>query len=139
LHARVSARLGLSVAATQPWLQVLLAQAPHHAWPGNVRELENIIERVLVASVLPGQQPDPGVLRRLAPELFDATTAPGRPAVPPVVKAPAMTPLAARAQPSETEIQQALLAHGGDRQAAARQLGISRTTLWRRLRGVSVG
>jgi propionate catabolism operon transcriptional regulator len=32
-------------------------------------------------------------------------------------------------------IQEALRAHGGNQAAAARALGISRTTLWRKLRG----
>ncbi|WP_245503534.1 propionate catabolism operon regulatory protein PrpR [Aquabacterium lacunae] len=140
LHARVSARLGLSVVATRPWLQVLLAQAPHHGWPGNVRELENIIERLLVASVLPGQLPDAGTLKRLAPELFDAVPMPVASALRTGQQGqPAAAAAVTRPQPSEGELLKALQAHGGDRQAVARHLGISRTTLWRRLKSMSGG
>jgi propionate catabolism operon transcriptional regulator len=141
LHARVCARLGLSVQATQPWLQVLLAQAPQHGWPGNVRELENILERLLVASVLPGQQASHANLQRLAPELFDALAAPMPPSFGPL---PSSQPGLQRStqggdQPGDADIVRALQAHPGDRQAAALALGISRTTLWRRMKALQAG
>jgi len=134
LHGRVCARLGLPVDGSRPWVELLLAQAPHHAWPGNVRELENILERLLVASVLPGQQADRTALQRLAPELFD-TVASSRPAA--LAWVPPSAPGSARrVPPSDADITRALQDHQGDRQAAADALGISRTTLWRRLRAL---
>jgi propionate catabolism operon transcriptional regulator len=64
------------------------------------------------------------VLRLIAPEVF-AHAAPGKPL--------ALT-LRERSRGVEAEeIRAALAAHGGDRDAVCAALGISRTTLWRRL------
>ena len=64
------------------------------------------------------------VLRLIAPEVFVYATA-GKPA--------AQT-LRERSRGVEAEeIRAALAAHGGDRDAVCATLGISKTTLWRRL------
>ncbi|MCH8179215.1 MAG: propionate catabolism operon regulatory protein PrpR [Proteobacteria bacterium] len=123
--------------------QALLAQAPHHAWPGNVRELDNLIERLLVcvpASSDTGVAPQgaQALLRQLAPELFGA----GEGAMPPAAGGAGVRAEAGDAQElkpaqrhSEREhILATLAACGGDKALACQRLGISRTTLWRKLR-----
>lgn len=124
LQRKVGARLGLAPSRVQGWMDALLDQAPHYPWPGNVRELENVIERVLAYAPMP---PTPSVgpaqasafLRTVAPELFDTPSA-------------RAAPLSAEA--SLSEVQAVLKQCGGDKALACAQLGISRTTLWRRLR-----
>ena len=133
LHARLCHRLGTDPARTRPWMQALLGVASHYAWPGNVRELENLLERLLAyAGDEPGEAPRvqslPQRLRLIVPELFDEGPAP-----------PSWQQ--ARTMSEAEHIQQVLASCGGDRQMAAQQLGISRTTLWRKLRqaGVTTG
>ena len=89
-----------------------------YGWPGNVRELRNLMERLaLFLAAEPLQALTPSFLVSIAPELNKTTTV------------PAPTPEA------DTESIAAVLARfNGQRDAAAKHLGISRTTLWRRLR-----
>ncbi|WP_076592947.1 propionate catabolism operon regulatory protein PrpR [Herminiimonas arsenitoxidans] len=98
-----------------------------YAWPGNVRELRNLMERLaLFLAAEPLQALTPAFLKNIAPELV----APGM----------SMPTLASHktfvqnATPVKTEtLQQVLQRYHGNREAAANYLGISRTTLWRRL------
>jgi PAS domain S-box-containing protein len=85
-----------------------------HSWPGNVRELENVIEHAFVMCRKGLIQPDhlPRDLR-------------GRP------RAEGPSPLASA---EKDALQQVLSRHRGDRGAAAAELGLHRTTLWRKLR-----
>lgn len=97
-------------------------------WPGNVRELRNLTERLaLFLAAEPLQALTPAFVLSVAPELGVETiaeaTMTGRAGSTP----PARTP------PIETATE-ALARLGGRRDAAAAYLGISRTTLWRRLR-----
>ena len=89
-----------------------------YGWPGNVRELRNLMERLaLFLAAEPLQALTPSFLVSIAPELNRA------------VLMPAPTPEA------DTESIAAVLARfNGQRDAAAKHLGISRTTLWRRLK-----
>jgi len=92
-----------------------------HAWPGNVRELRNLMQRLaLFLSAVPLQALTPGFVASVAPELGVALALPGE-------------NNAASPAPVD-DIAAVLSRFGGDRVAAARHLGISRTTLWRRLR-----
>ena len=88
-----------------------------HTWPGNVRELGNFIERAMVAAdgnvILPGHLP---------PLLGARTSTPS-------AQPPALTLEAAERE----QILRALKAAGGRRTAAARLLGLSRRTLYRKL------
>jgi len=89
-----------------------------HAWPGNVRELRHVLERaVLNAS---------GALlteRDVIEALQEATTA---------KPSPSEVSSFEKSMPPEAErILAALAQHRWNRSAAARSLGISRSTLWR--------
>jgi transcriptional regulator, propionate catabolism operon regulatory protein len=96
-----------------------------YGWPGNVREMRNLMERLaLFLAAEPSQALTPGFVQALAPEL--AKTA----------KAAAVSAVTTPAAPAET-IQQVLMRFDGDRAAASQYLGISRTTLWRKLRKTS--
>ncbi|MGF6759389.1 propionate catabolism operon regulatory protein PrpR [Paraburkholderia sp. GAS42] len=109
-----------------------------HAWPGNVRELQNVIERIAVELADVGGHAEregadgaegagsaltPDVLRSIAPEVFDDNE-----------RSVAALTLRQRSRRVEAdEIRAALEACNGDRDAVCESLGISKTTLWRRL------
>jgi propionate catabolism operon transcriptional regulator len=92
-----------------------------HAWPGNVRELRNLMQRLaLFLSAAPLQALTPTFVASVAPELAPASL---------LQQASATAPVEGK-----DDVIAVLSRFGGDRAAAARHLGISRTTLWRRLR-----
>jgi transcriptional regulator with PAS, ATPase and Fis domain len=90
--------------------------AAYH-YPGNVRQLEHIIQRgVAVArgpELVPDDLPEEVVASRAAPPAPDGTVA------------------AARERADKEMIVTMLARHGGEISAAARELQISRTTMWR--------
>ncbi|MFK3738619.1 propionate catabolism operon regulatory protein PrpR [Massilia sp. TN1-12] len=117
LSARPHPNLAAEIAACAPLLQ-------GYAWPGNVRELRNLAERLaLFLAAEPLQALTPAFLASLAPEL-------GRAVTPAAATAAAAAPAAAHPE----SLAEVLARFGGQRDAAARHLGISRTTLWRRLK-----
>ena len=97
-----------------------------YGWPGNVRELRNLMERVaLFLAAEPLQALSPSFIAAVAPEL---TREIAHDTVPTVVSP------TVRSRASGKESVHAVLARfNGNREAAANHLGISRTTLWRRL------
>ena len=105
-------------------------------WPGNVRELQNVIERIAV-ELADAQGPDAALeplaseaIRAIVPELFARRHrgADGAPT------------LRERSRHVEAdEIRAALAACAGDREAVCAMLGISKTTLWRKLNAVRHG
>jgi two-component system response regulator FlrC len=109
-----------------PWLgEAALAELKLHGWPGNVRELENVIRRALL-------------LAEGAAEIAAAHIVFDQPArlVSPegAVPEPPARHLSAIVQRSEASaIMATLEACGGNRLAAARELGISERTLRYRL------
>ena len=92
-----------------------------HDYPGNVRELENFIEHAFVLCHDPVIEP-----QHLPRELLDAVNESGR----------------HRAKPNDTPLKQAeavaimeiLRKHGGSRVKTAADLGINKTTLWRKMK-----
>jgi len=120
-------RTGSSLRAAD-FLPQLMPALQRHSWPGNVREMENVIERVIAFYTPLGGVADPETLKFVAPELF---------AREPEVQREFGGPVALRALSRASELAHArevLSDCGGDHAMAARQLGISRTTLWRKLR-----
>jgi len=102
-----------------------------HAWPGNVRELENAIERAVL--VTQGSRLEPGDLfpeRGAGPSTPSGTPAgfEGWQSGPPEELKLALE------GPERWLLLRALERHAGNRSAAARALGINRTTLFNKMR-----
>jgi transcriptional regulator with GAF, ATPase, and Fis domain len=92
-----------------------------HDWPGNVRQLESAIQRL---SLLAGQEPITRGVLEMDPALNQALTG---------ESAAARAPLSLD-QSEREQIVQALRASKGNRTRAARMLGISRATIYRKLK-----
>ena len=100
-----------------------LAILMEHEYPGNVRELENIVEHAFV--LCQGGLIEP---RHLPPALRgdrDSTPTPGR--GPRTLKAV-----------EALHISDALRRHGGNRTAAAKELGINPSTLFRKIKSLGI-
>ncbi|MEN3277114.1 MAG: transcriptional regulator, propionate catabolism operon regulatory protein [Massilia sp.] len=127
LDARPHPNLHAEVLACAPLLE-------RYGWPGNVRELRNVMERLaLFLAAEPLQALTPRFLLEIAPELGCAEAPPAALPQSAALPAPGQRPIAA-APPAGESVAEVLARFGGQREAAARHLGISRTTLWRRLR-----
>ncbi len=124
LHASLR-RLGSSLPADQV-LAPLMPVLRSYAWPGNVRELENIAERIAAMLCEYGcpSTIDYGVISDELPELFPR---------PETIARDESADLPATAL-DDAAVLGAITRAGGNRQAAAQLLGVSRTTLWRRMR-----
>lgn len=107
--------LSLSEAA-QSWLL-------SYPWPGNVRELRNRLERACVMAE--GQQIEPVDLGALDDLPSDTPLSPPR---------TAESLNDHRLQAERIALEQALIQSGGNKSAAARNLGISRATFYERLK-----
>jgi PAS domain S-box-containing protein len=98
-----------------------------HPWPGNVRELKATIEAAAVAAqgpIIEASHLPAEVVDASAPAAVDASSPPG-------TTAPADDSLDARYR---DHVERALKQTRGNRTAAARLLGVSRNTLYRRIR-----
>jgi formate hydrogenlyase transcriptional activator len=105
-----------------------LATLETHSWPGNARELRNVLERAVVMAEAEALL-SPAALVGLGPPAND-----GRPALSVVEEIRAVTEEeAARA------IRDALYSVHGNKAAAARRLGIPRTTLHDSMRRLKLG
>jgi transcriptional regulator with PAS, ATPase and Fis domain len=112
LLARVASKQRRSLRFSPDALRAILG----YPWPGNVREVENALEYAV--AVCKGQTIG---VEDLPVEISSPVSLPPKP----VPATPG----------SEAErLREALAAHHWSREAAARSLGISRTTLWRRMR-----
>jgi len=137
LLSRAGARTGRSLRLSPEAVRAILS----HDWPGNVRELENALE--FASTVCTGQTLQPEDLPR---EVLEGATgrprietprtaehAPSREAAPGAVGAGGEVPAEVRG-----ELMRALEANRWNRGDAARALGVSRSTLWRRMRAAGL-
>ncbi|OON63762.1 propionate catabolism operon regulatory protein PrpR [Massilia sp. KIM] len=131
LDARPHPNLHAEMSACAPLLEA-------YAWPGNVRELRNLMERLaLFLAAEPLQALSPAFLLAVAPELARQPGAlPSPAALAGPLTEPLTEPLAAGSASAES-VSEVLARFNGQRDLAARHLGISRTTLWRRLKAGS--
>jgi propionate catabolism operon transcriptional regulator len=119
------ARYGVQVDMEQIYHSVARAFEDYH-WPGNVRELQNFAERLVVnAGAGSRTEIDPHQLAQILPELRQRAT-PGSGA-------------GSLRDCEEQAIRSAMQRFGGERARVAEFLGISTTTLWRRLRAMNAG
>lgn len=95
-----------------------------YSWPGNVRELENALERARICSrgEVIEESALPAEIRRRGRTTHGGAWPAGE----------------ALVEPEEGKIREALARSRGNRGEAAAQLGISRVTLWRRMKRMSV-
>lgn len=123
LTKKIASRTGIDI-TKDPRVRQLLDAAGKYPWPGNVRELENLIERIAMLEQHSDAALVDAQLHDLVPELF-STSSPGQPAA----------AIAARRDESEAQLIQRVLDEcAGSHAKASTQLGISRTTLWRKLK-----
>ncbi len=111
--ANFNQKFHTSVKYIEPQGIDLLAQ---YDWPGNIRELHNIIERLVVLAVAP-------VITRQ--EVWSCLKC--------LLPSPEQVPADLK-DFEAIAIREALAKTGGNRQQAAKLLGIGRSTLWRKLR-----
>jgi len=139
-----------------------LASLCTHAWPGNVRELENTLERAVLVCTRPvlepadlwpegrgpegrgpeGRGPEPANRPEGREPAARADSLPGTPPGPTGTTAgfpgwegePPLELKRALEAPERWLLRRALELHGGQRSAAARALGIDRTTLFNKMR-----
>jgi PAS domain S-box-containing protein len=108
-----------TVGISRSTMEILL----NRDYPGNIRELENILEHALIISqekeILPQHLPD-YVMRTVQGEKTSANTIRG-----------AVDDLHAAERKKIIKI---LATHNGNRSRAAKDLGIDRTTLWRKMK-----
>ncbi len=114
LLSRVAAHHGREVRFAPDAIRAML----RYSWPGNVRELENAIEYAV--AVVRGQTIH---AEDLPLEVNEAAGAPQTIVAPPVDRSS-----------DATTLRSALDTYKWNREATARALGISRTTLWRKMR-----
>ncbi len=122
LGARPHPNLHAEIVACAPLLGA-------YAWPGNAREVRNLMERLaLFLAAEPLQALSPAFILSVAPE-FSRVSVPA----PGIASSTALLTLAAAPETTES-ITQVLARFSGNREAAAKHLGISRTTLWRKIK-----
>ncbi len=134
LLSRAGARTGRALRFSPDALRALLS----YDWPGNVRELENALE--FAVTICQGQTLQP---EDLPPEVLGAAhrrpgAANGSEA-PPIANGGAAPEAASTRDPAGDErarLERALEAHRWNRAETAKALGLSRSTLWRRMRAV---
>jgi transcriptional regulator with PAS, ATPase and Fis domain len=124
---QLNARSSRNIGRISPGAKRVLSR---YDWPGNVRELRNVLEYafaigegpVLVEADLPPELVSPETLGEGAPVSNE----------PPAIEEPS------GASPEATRILRALERAAGSRERAAKILGISRITLWRRMKDLGL-
>lgn len=100
-----------------------LARLRMYPWPGNVRELDNFVERARAVAEIAGWRA--GWVSAL--EELETATSSAREEAAVVAESPPEVP-------GKAELERLLARHRWHRESAARELGVSRVTLWRRMR-----
>jgi transcriptional regulator with GAF, ATPase, and Fis domain len=135
LLSRVGMRTGRALRFSPEALRALLS----YDWPGNVRELENALE--FAATVCQGQTLQP---EDLPPEVLGgAAQSPAPGAKAPLRGSNGMQTAVVTATPESSQDERALLeraleTHRWNRAETAKALGVSRSTLWRRMRALGL-
>lgn len=113
-----------------------------YSWPGNVRELENLVHSLVIMSPSPkiGEQDLPIWLKEKSEDTTWDAMDPKQFILPAVVTGDApedrIVPLKRYVQSIEKRyVQRALLTYSGDKSKAALALGISRTSLYEKMKG----
>jgi two-component system response regulator HydG len=118
-----------------------LACLAAYPWPGNVRELENVVERAFALGVGDLLQEDdlPSHVREGTPVL-DLGRAPARVDAADAASAAASAVdwRSVRSAAERQALAQAIRECGGDKSAAARKLGMPRSTFYRRVRDLGL-
>jgi sigma-54 dependent transcriptional regulator, acetoin dehydrogenase operon transcriptional activator AcoR len=117
-NRRLAARHAVAPRRLNPDVMALLRA---YSWPGNVREMRNIIENLLLTS-----REEEVALDELPAELIDETAAAG-------VAAPITLQSASLEETERVAIARAVHGAHGNLAQAARSLGVSRSTLYRKL------
>ena len=100
-------------------LDAVLGLFAAYTWPGNVRELQNVIERLSMDLSIPGHSISPDHVIDVVPEMKAL-------AQPQSLKGLGL-------QHEIEKVRTVFASFGGDRDKTCEALGISRTTLWRKL------
>jgi DNA-binding NtrC family response regulator len=129
LAARLSAQHGVAISHIE---EEFLAALQRYPWPGNVRELENVLRRAVIFC-------RDGVLRvnHLPRTMLagEPTSIPGIAENPSDVASIVVRSLGGQIETTEREIiRQALAGNNHSRTKTAKQLGISRVTLYNKMR-----
>ncbi|MCQ9373305.1 sigma-54-dependent Fis family transcriptional regulator [Methyloversatilis sp. XJ19-13] len=116
----------------------VLTVLQQHAWQGNIREFRNVMESMLLMSgntVLDVSDLPPHVLSPLssAPSPAAATVVPAG-SVAAMTVADVATPLTGMENAEREVILNAIIKHGGNMTAAAREAGIAKSTLYVKLK-----
>ena len=135
---RAARRTGRTMLRFTPEAEMLLGR---YDWPGTVRELENAVEHAVAVSEGPTLSANDLPASVRTPKLLSPRAGVD------LENEPEMAPGAARPRTSGRDpdarslddvtrehVLRALTRHGGNATAAAKQLGVSRTTLWRMLK-----
>ena len=123
-----------NTAVAHTLLATVLQRAVAYLWPGNVRELENWTERLLACQnyVCNAQgEVDAARLLEVFPECAEPVPLAAldhAPAIPLPLKD-------TRHRAEQQRVREVLASVGGDQRLACEILGISRATLWRRMKG----
>ena len=121
--------------SAQDLLEILLPYLRNYPWPGNIRELSNILERICASCMFTANIAEHLRMRLpvLAPELFQT---------PVFTSARKTSQSDLRTASRELVIDQiryVLRECGGNHAEAARRLGISKATIWRKIRAYEIG
>ena len=132
---RFNRKYGRSVQACSAEAMEILTE---HDWPGNVRQLEHALEHAFVVTARDAETLAAGAL---PPELTGGVSAMSRPAEAKAGAQAAPSPKRDRAASPQQQTQDALAAlarSGGNKAAAARELGLTRAGLYKRLRRLGI-